>query len=295
MDVLGKILVPIDVNTDNSEQISSAIQLATAYKSGIILMSVIPDLDLKDEIKGIVEKSVTSSLNDIKKTFTENDIEVHETIVAFGNIVETIINKVNSSDINLVLISENIKNKRAKFKLSGKSEQIIRASDVPVYLVCQTKKKFLNHILCPVDFSEPSRRALYNAISLARKFNATLTILNVFEPLDYISSRITVDLEEENTLRLQRAHDDTKDFIGEFDLEEVDHKIEIKSGKAFENILDMIKKQDIDFLIMGTNGRTGLSSYIMGNITEKVIREMPCSFITVKKINAIGVSTVTYA
>jgi nucleotide-binding universal stress UspA family protein len=45
---------------------------------------------------------------------------------------------------------------------------------------------------------------------------------------------------------------------------------------------------------MGTNGRTGLSGLIMGSVTQKVIREIPCSFITVKKINVIGVSKVSY-
>lgn len=72
-------------------------------------------------------------------------------------------------------------------------------------------------------------------------------------------------------------------FIKEFDLDGVVHKIEIKSGKADEKILNAIKNQHIDLLIMGTNGRTGLSSFFMGSVTEKVIREMPCSFITIKK------------
>jgi universal stress protein E len=92
-------------------------------------------------------------------------------------------------------------------------------------------KNFVSHILCPVDFSEPSRRALYNAILLARKFKSALSILTVYEPLVYVSQRINIDLEEENATRLKRAKNEMKTFIKEFDLDGVDHKIEVKAVK----------------------------------------------------------------
>lgn len=287
MKLLEKILVPIDVNTDADEQINATIKLANAYKSEIILMYVIPDYELKDEIKNIVLKSVTESLNEIKEILISNKVNVLEPIIVFGNIVDTIIQKANSLKVNLVLIGAKEKNKTAKFKLGVISEQIIRESDVPVCLISQNNKTILTHILCPVDFSEPSKRALYNAILLARKFNSTLSILNIFEPLVYVSKRINIDLEEENATRLKRVENEMKTFIKEFDLDGVDHKIEVKSGKVDEKILNAIKNQQIDLLIMGTNGRTGLSRFFMGSVTEKVIREMPCSVITVKKINVI--------
>lgn len=145
------------------------------------------------------------------------------------------------------------------------------------------KKTLFSSILCPVDFSEPSKRAFTNAIKIARKFNAKLNIINVWEPLEHVSHRIKIDLDEENASRLKKVKNEMTAFIKEFDLDGVVHKIEIKSGKADEKILNAIKNQHIDLLIMGTNGRTGLSSFFMGSVTEKVIREMPCSFITIKK------------
>lgn len=294
METLERILVPIDVNTDSKEQLNSVIQLAKAYKSGIVLMHIIPDLELKEHIQTIVKKSVLESLNVIKEMLESNDIEVYETIIKCGNIVEAIVQKANSQEVNLVLLGENIDNRGSKFKLSVKSEQIISASDIPVYLISQIPKPELTHILCPVDFSEPSRRALYNAVSMARKFNARLIILNVYETISYVSSRIQINLEEENALRLKNAQNDMKTFIEELDLKDVNYNVVVKSGKAYENILSMIEDEQIDLLIMGTNGRTGLNRFIMGNITEKVIREMPCSFMTLKKINAIGTNKVTY-
>jgi nucleotide-binding universal stress UspA family protein len=282
MKLLEKILVPIDVNTDSKEQISVTIKLANAYKSEILLMYVVPDEALKDEIKDIVIKSVTELLNEIKKTLESNKVKVLEPIIAFGNIASTIVQKANLEKVHLVLIGANEKKKRAKFKLGIIAEQIIRISDVPVWLVNAEQKPLFKHILCPVDFSEPSKRALNNAIMLAGKYKSALCILTVYEPIDYVSKRINVDLEEENETRLKRVKNEMRTFLKEFNLDGVNHKIEVKRGKVDEKILNTIKKQPIDLLIMGTNGRTGLSRFIMGSVTEKVIREMPCSFITIK-------------
>jgi nucleotide-binding universal stress UspA family protein len=287
MKLLEKILVPIDVNTDSKEQISATIKLANAYKSEILLMYVAPDYELKDEIKEIVLKSVTESLNEIKEDLESNKVKVLKPIIVFGNIVDAIVQKANMEKVNLLLIGSNEKKKRIKYKLGVIAEQIIRMSDVPVWLVNSDKKTSFSHILCPVDFSEPSKRALNNAILLARKYKSILFILNVHEPIVYVSQRINVDLEEENLTRLKKTKDEMKTFIQEFDLDGVDHKIEIISGNVDDNILNSIKSQQIDLLIMGTNGRTGLSRFFMGSVTEKVIREMPCSFITIKKIDLI--------
>lgn len=287
MKLLEKILVPIDVNTDSTEQINGTIKLANAYKSEIILMSVVGDTELHDNIKDIVVKSVTESLNEIKQVLVSNKVKVREPEVIFGKIVDTIVQKANSEKVNVVLIGAKENEKREKFKLGVIAEQIIRESDVPVWLVNGEKKTLISNILCPVDFSEPSKRALTNAVLLAKKFNASLKIITVYEPLEYVSRRINIDLDEENATRLKRVKNEMKIFVKEFDLEGVNHKIEIKSGKADEKILNVIKKQNIDLLIMGTNGRSGLSRFFMGSVTEKVIREMPCSFITIKKIDVI--------
>lgn len=287
MKLLEKILVPIDVNTDPKKQINATIKLANAYKSEIILIYVAPDYELKDDIKDIVVKSVTESLNEIREILESNKIKVQEPIIAYGKIADTIAKKANSVKANLVIIGSNEKKKMSKFKLGLISEQIIRESDVPVLLVNADQKSLFNHILCPVDFSEPSKRALNNAILFARKYNSKLHILNVYEPIVHVSKRINVDLEEENAIRFKNAKNEMKTFIKEFDLEGVDHKIEIKSGKADKNILNTIKRHQIDLLIIGAHGRTGLSRFFMGSVTEKVIREMPCSFMTIKKIDVI--------
>jgi nucleotide-binding universal stress UspA family protein len=48
---------------------------------------------------------------------------------------------------------------------------------------------------------------------------------------------------------------------------------EIKEGKAYAEILKIIEKEDIDLVIMGASGRHGLDKFMLGSVTERVIRE----------------------
>jgi len=287
MKLLEKILLPIDVNTDSTEQVNTVIKLANTYKSEIIMIYVLNDTELNDSIRDIVVKAVKESLNEIREVLINNKVKVREPEVISGKIVETIVQKANSEGANLVMIGGKEKKKRAKYKLGIISEQIIRESDVPVWLVNGVNKKLISNILCPVDFSEPSKRSLTNAILLARKFNASVKIITVCEPLEIVSKRMNIDWDKENAKRLKRVEIQMKTFIKKFDLMGVNHTIEIKHGKVSEKIIKTIKKHHIDLLIMGTNGRTGLNRFFMGSVTEKVIREMPCSFITIKKMDVI--------
>ncbi len=277
-----KILLPVDVNTDPAKQLDAAIKMAHTYKSEIILMYVVPDGGLHEEIAQIIKKAVTESLNEIRNTLTNHKIKVQEPIIAFGNVVESIIQKSNSEGIDLLLLGARNKKTREKYKLGVISEQIIRASDIPVYVVSNNSKDAFDNILCPVDFSEPSKRALQKGMLWAQKYNAKLRIITIYEPLTYVSKRIDIDLEQENANRLKSIKKDMQTFLGEFDLSGIKHTVEIKNGKIEEKILHAIKKHQVDLLIMGTHGRTGLSRFFMGSVTQKVIREMPCSFITTK-------------
>ena len=287
MKLLGKILVPVDVTSNSTGQINATIKLATEFNSEVFLLYVIPDEELHAELKKIVLKEVSESLDEIRKTLIEAKVNVREPLIATGRVVSTIASTANTEDVNVIIIGSNTKTGNSNYKLSGKAEQIMRMSDVPVFLVKPENRVLFSNIMCPVDFSGPSRRALNNAIMLARQYRSSLSVLTVYEPLTHVPKRLSIDLENENALRLKRVRKEMESFINEFDLNGIDHKIEIRAGKIHEVILEEAEVQNIDLLIMGTNGRTGLSWFFMGSVTEKVIREMPCSIITIKRVDVI--------
>lgn len=55
-----------------------------------------------------------------------------------------------------------------------------------------------------------------------------------------------------------------------------------KEGKAFLEIINVARDENVDLIVMGTHGRTGLSHMLIGSTAEKVVRMAPCPVLTVK-------------
>jgi len=289
MKLLEKILVPIDVNIDYKEQLNTAINIARSYNSEIIVMYVLSEEIVHNDIKEIVINAVSENLIKVKETLKKEGILIKEPSIVFGNLVDEIIQSSINENVNLILIGSGIIDEKEKFRLGINADKLIRLSDKPVWVVKSNEVTKLTNILCPVDFSDPSRRALKNAIILSKKFKATLRILGVYKPFSSSSMRLNVDPDEENAHRLALIKKEMKQFVKEFDLDEISHVIDIQAGVAHENILQTIKECGHDLLVMGTNGRSGLNRIVMGSVTEKVTREMPCSFITTKTQDIIQI------
>jgi nucleotide-binding universal stress UspA family protein len=63
---------------------------------------------------------------------------------------------------------------------------------------------------------------------------------------------------------------------------DVQTRTEVRSGNPHETILDYTDEHDIDLVVMGTHGRTGLDRYLLGSVTEKVVRTSDVPVLTVR-------------
>ncbi|SMO85866.1 Nucleotide-binding universal stress protein, UspA family [Saccharicrinis carchari] len=281
MKLLEKILVAVDVNKDVTDQIDVAINIARTYNSQIIIVYVIPKEVLHPDISDIVIKAVKKSLLDVKETLENAGVDVVDPIIENGKPGERLLQVSADHNVNLILVGSGGSSNN-NFKLGITAHKLIQLSDKPVWIVKAGGETKFSNILCPVDFSDPSRRALKNAILLTKKFRAMLRILNVYKPFTNITPRIQVDMEKENADLLLQQEYYMDEFLKEFDLSDIAFKVDVKPGSVHEIILQTIKKQGHDLLVMGTNGRSGFNRFMMGSVTERVVREMPCSFVTTK-------------
>jgi len=282
MKQLEKILVPIDVNSDSKEQLNTAIEIARTYKSEIIILYVLSEDVIQNNIHKILIQAITDSLNKVKEAIHKEGIRVKEPVIEIGQPIYNILKMAVKEEVNLIVIGAGVKSKEEHFKLGNTAEKLIRHSDIPVLVVKSDIQTKITNILCPVDFSDNSRLALKNAILFSERHKASLRILSILEPISRISHRIYVDLDNENSYRLEQLEKEMIQFIKEFDLNHINHTIEIQTGIVHEKILQTVKKYNHDLLIMGTTGRSGLQRILMGSVTEKVVRQVPCSFITIK-------------
>jgi len=285
MKLVEKILMPVDVNRICNEQIKSVIKIAKEFNSEVSVMYVLPEAKVHPDIQELLTKYINETLAKVVKTLADEKVSCTQPIIDSGNPVDKILQKANELNANLILASSGSKSENEEFKLGTTAEKLIQLSDVPVWVAKSDQHTEIKKILCPVDFSDPAKRALRNAILLANNFDASLHILGVFEPFFTASPRLQIDQKQENEKLLKQFKQKMNEFLSGFDLKFVNHSVEIQEGIPHVKILDSIQKNGIDLLVMGTNGRSGFSRIILGSVTEKVIRHMPCSFVTTKMQN----------
>jgi nucleotide-binding universal stress UspA family protein len=136
----------------------------------------------------------------------------------------------------------------------------------------------LNRVLCPVDFSDHSRRALRHAMAIARRNASRLSVLHV-ETLTNELTRgdavLYVPFRASPEDELRAFVDGTKrtDFV--------DVTTMVRSGDAAESILDQARHDASDLIVMGTHGRSGLARLVLGSVTEQVLRHAGCPVLTI--------------
>ena len=144
----------------------------------------------------------------------------------------------------------------------------------------------LKKILCPTDFSENSEHAMKYALALATLSQAQLELLHVVEPISYPQSTELFEpvLDEvEITMKMEAAFQkQLEDQV--IALKEEYPKItgRLVTGNTFLEILQAARDDDVDMIVMGTHGRTGLAHVLIGSVAERVVREAPCPVLTVK-------------
>ena len=144
-------------------------------------------------------------------------------------------------------------------------------------------------ILLPTDGSDYANKAAEHAIWIASLNGAELVVLNVIEtsslvglPAEDLIVRIKEMLKEEGRKSLEKIFQIYK----ESKIEDECHK-DVKlttmteEGSPSDIIIKKIKEEGIDLVIMGTSGKHGLDRFLLGSVTENVVRSAPCPVLVV--------------
>jgi len=279
MKLLQKILVPVDFGQASLKAFDTAVMLSGYFLSEITLLHVIPADKVSDETEKLIMKNIRSEMNKLLNDSVFENVKSVELLVEKGNPIEQITEVAENKEMNLIIMGEGNHSENEHFKLGSTTERMMQKNEIPLMVVKNEPVKPLKKIICPVDFSESSKRALANAIFLSNRLGAQLTIMNVFTPVEVFSYWINVDNKKENQLLLQQQKAEFDEFMKDFHINKDFHVVKIAQGEPEEEILKEIKNQGIDLLMMGTTGKTGLSKILLGSVTEKVTREVPCNFI----------------
>jgi len=136
-----------------------------------------------------------------------------------------------------------------------------------------------DRILLATDGSDHTRRAAAYVRTLADRFGAEVHVLAVADVGSVSVAFDTGGVEQEVIERLQRQCEEWAAETGEF----VDAaETAVVSGRPRKEVLDYAAEHDIDLLAMGTHGRTGIRRYVIGSVTEHVLRRAGAPVLTAR-------------
>lgn len=136
----------------------------------------------------------------------------------------------------------------------------------------------LKNILYATDLSPAAEAALPYVLGLAKQHGAMVHAVHVRFPAMYTIvvpeaiPQIIVAAEEQTKLEAQELH---KTFA------KVPHDVTISEGDLWPTIDALVREQNVDMIVIGTHGRTGVGRALLGSVAEEIFRKAPCPVLTV--------------
>jgi len=140
----------------------------------------------------------------------------------------------------------------------------------------------VKNVLFATDFSATSEAALPYAAAICRHFGSTLHAVHVLSDAGLLMMTGGVDYVSMGTI-YEDAHSEAKEKLDAIaqTLHGVPYHSHVRHGQVWMNLASVIEANEIDLIVLGTHGRTGLGKLLLGSVAENILRHAPCPVLTV--------------
>jgi nucleotide-binding universal stress UspA family protein len=142
----------------------------------------------------------------------------------------------------------------------------------------------LKRILVPIDFSEHSKNALKYAVPFAKQFKAEIILVYVVEPAIYPADFSFGQFgfpDAEDEFRA-KGEEELAALVEKEIKKEVRARRQVRTGRAFVEILKAAHEEEVDLIIIATHGHSDVEHMLFGSTAEKVVRKAPCPVLSLR-------------
>jgi nucleotide-binding universal stress UspA family protein len=287
------ILVPLDGSELAEKALPPALAIAEAMASNLLCLQVVTgltlDLDPRLNLRAIEARKAAARIyfNTLKSRYSKTRDPIKTVIVA-GSADKVIIDSAREHSIDLIVLSSHGRTGLDRWVYGNVTAKILRRAPCDTLIVRTLKPATglfsTKRILVPLDGSKTAERALSPAIVLASALEMEIRLLRVSPPihteLEPMSSQSMFEGLE------ARARDEALTYLqgiqASLEQPELSVSIEAITGSAAATIVDYAKEHLVDLIVMSSHGRTGIGLWLIGSVSEKVLRKASCATLIVR-------------
>lgn len=299
MNQYKRILVTVDTRQEHHPIVEEAVEIALKSGGSIKLMTVAPKLpwilrvtmDSSDEMQASVGSELGDRLDSIAASIRDRGIDV-ETVVASGKASVEIVMEVLRGNHDLVISPAKGKSSNRPGYYGKTALNLLRTCPCALWLVTHVDIPGFKNVLGCIDTSSDDSAdadlndKIFQQASQVSEFqDGQLSFIHCWnvwnEPL--LKSRMEKDDFEE--LEKNLLNEETRlldEFLKKHNSSVSDDNVYMFKGEVAETIASFVRRKEIDLVVLGTVGRTGLSGFITGNSAERIMGLIECSILALK-------------
>jgi len=281
-----RILFPTDGSEGATAALEHVLDLAAATDASVTVLNVADTTrdsvtTVDGEVVDALETAGERIVDEAAERARERGVPV-STETMQGAPAETIADY--AAEFDLVAMPTHGRGGVSRLFLGSVTERVIRRSETPV-LTLRPEADLAypyERVLAATDGSDTAEAALDDAIGVARLAGATFHALSVVDTASLGVDTYSTAYAEELEGRAEKAVETATERAAEGGLDSVVGAVE--SGASIHGaVLDYIEENDIDLLVVGTHGRTGLDRFLIGSVAEKLVRAAPVPVLVVRE------------
>ena len=283
-----RILFPTDGSEGAAAALGHVLDVAAAHDATVHLLNV---ADTTRDSAVPVEGDVVDALHEEGKRIVgeaadrarERGVDVVTDVVE-GEPYDAIVDYADARGIDLVVMPTRGRRGLERLLLGSTTERVVRRASAPVLTIPPDEGPVeypYRNVLVPTDGSDAARHALAAGVDVADAAGADLHLLSVIDAAS-LGVDVRTDIQAASLeANAREVLDDAAAFAREAGVDPVAETTQY-GPSIHRTILSYVDDHDVDLVVLGTHGRTGLDRYLLGSVAESLVRASPVPVVTIR-------------
>lgn len=306
MQSLSRILVAVDLHlgdrlavdelsTEAAAAVREAIALASSAQAALTFCCV---LEISEQARELIredEDNVFATVEDCAGKIVKRLADQAKAqgvsaigIVRIGSTWEQLLKQIEEGKHDLIIVGTRKRSGVARTLFGSTAQRLLRTAACPVWIVKPEEVRDIREILVATDLSDTSQQVLNSGVFVARQLQAKLFVVHALEFPFEAYLRTAGITEEEVVKHRSRLREEAQTKLAaqlvKSDARTLPHGIKtaILEGSPDDVVPKFIVENEIDLLILGSQGHTGLARVLLGNTAERILPQVNASVLTVR-------------